>query len=57
MTAKISDKQYKGAVFFDVDGTLVDERKKIYKPTAATKSAIKKLRETDWLVGIATGRS
>lgn len=57
MTAKVLDKQYKGAVFFDVDGTLVDERKKIYKPTAATKSAIKKLRETDWLVGIATGRS
>ncbi len=50
-------RQYKGAVFFDVDGTLVDERKKIYKPTEATKSAIEKLRKNGWLVGIATGRS
>ena len=37
-------KQYKGAVFFDVDGTLVDERLKIYHPTPKTAEAIGRLR-------------
>lgn len=48
---------YKGAVFFDVDGTLVDEREKIYLPTEATKKAIDKLSRNGWLVGLSTGRS
>lgn len=50
-------KDYKGAVFFDVDGTLVDERLKIYQPTEMTKRAIARLKENGYLVGIATGRS
>ena len=50
-------KDYKGAVFFDVDGTLVDERLKIYQPTEMTKQAIARLKENGYLVGIATGRS
>jgi len=48
---------YKGAVFFDIDGTLVDERLEIYVPTKATKEAIAKLKENGYLTGIATGRS
>lgn len=50
-------KQYKGAVFFDVDGTLVDERLKIYHPTPKTAEAIGRLRENGYLAGIATGRA
>ena len=29
-------KDYKGAVFFDFDGTLVDEKADIYVPTAVS---------------------
>ena len=50
-------KHYKGAVFFDVDWTLVDERKKIYTPTPKTAAAIMKIKENGYLVGIATGRA
>lgn len=50
-------RKYKGAVFFDVDGTLVDERLQIYKPTGKTLEAIHKLRLNGFLTGIATGRA
>ena len=49
--------QYKGAVFFDIDGTLVDERNKIFVPTDNVKKAIKTLKEKGYLTGVATGRS
>lgn len=48
---------YKGAVFFDIDGTLVDERQEIFVPTDATKASIQKLKQNGYLVGIATGRA
>lgn len=46
----------KGAVFFDVDGTLIDWTKKIHVPTKATKKAIEKLKENGYLAILATGR-
>lgn len=51
------EKKYKGAVFFDIDGTLVDERLDIIEPTEETKTAIATLRENGYLVGISTGRA
>lgn len=50
-------KKYNGAVFFDFDGTLVDEKEKIYTPTKATLDSIKQLRKNNYMVGIATGRA
>ncbi len=50
-------KEYCGAVFFDIDGTLVDERADIFEPTPKTKDAIRRLKEADYLVGVATGRA
>lgn len=47
----------KGIVFFDVDGTLVDERANIFRPTEVTKKSIQKLKENGYLTGIATGRA
>ena len=38
-------KNLKGIVFFDVDGTLIDCGKGLYKPSNKTKEAIKKLKE------------
>ena len=35
----------KAALFFDVDGTLIDCGKGLYKPSNKTKEAIKKLKE------------
>ena len=49
--------KYTGAVFFDYDGTLVDERQNIFSPTKETQNAIKKLREKGYLVCLSTGRS
>lgn len=49
-------KNLKGIVFFDVDGTLVDYKNKIYKPSEKTKEAIRKLRENGYLTMLATGR-
>ncbi len=57
MLKNTDNKKYKGAVFFDIDGTLVDERLGIVSPTAATKDAMKKLKQNGYLVGVATGRS
>lgn len=50
-------KKYKGIVFFDVDGTLIDCFKGITKPTEATRESIKKLKENGYLTMLATGRS
>ncbi len=50
-------KNYQGAVFFDIDGTLVDERLEIYQPTPKVAKAIKQLQKNGYLVGIATGRA
>lgn len=48
---------YKGIVFFDFDGTLVDECAKIYRPTPTTIETTKKLKENGYLVMLATGRA
>ncbi len=50
-------KRYLGAVFFDIDGTLLDEKLEIFTPTPKVISAIKTLQKKDYLVGIATGRA
>lgn len=50
-------KTYCGAVFFDIDGTLVDEREKIYTPTEKTRQALESLKARGYLIGIATGRA
>lgn len=53
----MTNTDYKGIVFFDADGTLVDERKGIFEPTAATKAAISKLKQNGYAVSLATGRA
>ena len=50
-------KKYKGAVFFDFDGTLVDEKANIYEPTATTKKAIECLKQNGYMTCLATGRA
>lgn len=47
---------YKGAVFFDYDGTLTDEREGIFFPTEKTIETLKGLRANGYLTVIATGR-
>lgn len=47
----------KGCVFFDYDGTLVDERDQIYVPTKGTKQAIKQLQDQGYVCLLATGRA
>ena len=49
-------KKYKGVVFFDVDGTLIDNIKGIKSPTEKTRESIKKLQEAGYLTMLATGR-
>ncbi len=49
--------EYQGAVFFDIDGTLVDERQEIFLPTPKTVEALHRLQERGYLIGIATGRA
>ncbi len=49
--------QYKGAVFFDYDGTLADENCGIHMPTEATRRALCRLRENGYLAILATGRA
>ncbi|MCX0371380.1 HAD family hydrolase [Clostridium perfringens] len=46
----------KGIIFFDVDGTLIDCGKGLYKPSNKTKEAIKKLKDNGYLTILATGR-
>ena len=48
---------YKGALFFDYDGTLVDRHENIYTPTPTTLRAIELLQSKGYLVCLATGRS
>ena len=47
----------KGLVFFDYDGTLVDERDCIYEPTKQTIASVKKLQENGYYCFLATGRA
>ena len=49
--------QYKGAVFFDYDGTLTDEKDGVFFPSKKTVEAIKKLNENGYLTVLATGRT
>lgn len=49
--------QYKGAVFFDYDGTLTDEHAGILMPTETTREAIRRLRQNGYLAILATGRA
>lgn len=44
---------WKSKLFFDIDGTLVNNRKSVLK---STKDAIKIVKEQGVLVGVATGR-
>lgn len=53
----MTEKKYKGAVFFDIDGTLVDERAGISKPSELTKKGVEALKKNGYLTGIATGRA
>ncbi len=50
-------KKYRGAVFFDFDGTLVDEKEDIYKPTEITKNSIERLKSNGYMTCLATGRA
>lgn len=49
-------KKYKGVVFFDVDGTLIDCAVGINNPTEKTRESINKLKECGYLTMLATGR-
>ncbi len=49
-------KTYKGAVFFDVDGTLIAESTNQI-PTEKTVKALELLKKNGYMVGIATGRA
>lgn len=46
-----------GIVFFDYDGTLVDESSKIFRPTKTTLETVKRLQANDIAVILATGRA
>ena len=48
---------YKGALFFDYDGTLIDRRENIFKPTPKTIEALEAAQAKGYLVCLATGRS
>lgn len=48
---------YRGAVFFDMDGTLVDGRDGILTLTPRTRKAVETLRKNGYLAGLATGRA
>ena len=50
-------KKYKGAVFFDYDGTLTDKDFKIFIPTHKTTEAIKHLKKNGYIVCLSTGRN
>lgn len=47
----------KGIVFFDYDGTLVDESCKIFRPTKTTIESIDKLRDNGFAAILSTGRA
>ncbi len=47
---------YKGVLFFDCDGTLVDEQEGIFSPTDKTLRTLEKLRANGYMTFLATGR-
>lgn len=47
----------RGAVFFDVDGTLIDTWQGIPAPTAKTREAVARLQHNGYLAIMATGRA
>lgn len=47
---------YKGAVFFDYDGTLTDENEGIFTPTSKSYETLERLRRNGYLTFLATGR-
>ena len=48
---------YKGAVFFDVDGTLINAPKGIEKISKQTEDALKQLKSKGYLACLASGRA
>lgn len=50
-------KQYKGVVFFDYDGTTVDEVDRIKTATEKTVESLKKLKENGYLTMLCSGRT
>jgi len=46
----------KKAVFFDIDGTLLDTSKGVSKITSPVKDAIRELQNNDILVFVSSGR-
>ncbi len=48
---------YKGAVFFDYDGTLTDDKTGILRPTEATRRSIAAFQKKGYLAVLATGRA
>ncbi len=51
------EKQFKGAVFFDYDGTLTDKDAGLFLPSHKTVEAINRLRKNGYAACLATGRS
>ncbi|MGN0242642.1 MAG: HAD family hydrolase [Lachnospiraceae bacterium] len=49
--------QYKGILFFDYDGTLVDDAAGIYTPTQLSLQAMEQARANGYLLVLATGRT
>lgn len=47
----------RGIIFFDYDGTLADEREKIFSPTRATREAIAAVQAVGYGCVLATGRA
>ncbi len=50
-------KTYQGAVFCDIDGTLVEESEFIFQPTEKVIEALHRVKEKGYLIGVATGRA
>lgn len=50
-------KQYKGVVFFDYDGTTIDEEENITAATPKTIESLQKLKENGYLTMLCSGRS
>lgn len=48
---------YKGIVFFDVDGTLIQCATGIEQPTEKTMEALRALKDNGYLIALATGRA
>ena len=50
-------KEYKGIVFFDYDGTTVDEVDRIKTATPTTVESLNKLKENGYLTMLCSGRT